>query len=124
MRTMLIYITAANRTEARRLAAALVGERLAACANLLPAIESRYWWKGRIEEGREVALLAKTRATLVPRLIRRVKALHSYETPCIVALPIAAGYAPFLRWIAAETRPAPAAQSSRRPPSRPARSRK
>ena len=105
MHLVMVYMTAANRREARRIATALLNARLAACVNELGPLRARYWWRGRLEAAREIALLAKTRAARVPALIRCVKALHSYEVPCIVVLPLAGGHPPFLRWVAAETRP-------------------
>lgn len=99
----LIYITAADVEEATALGRALVEARLAACANVLPGITPIYWWDGEIEEGSEVALIAKTRDELVERVVSFVKARHSYDCPCVVALPIAAGNPAFLDWIAAET---------------------
>jgi periplasmic divalent cation tolerance protein len=100
----LVYVTTADEAEAERLARAAVEERLAACANILPGMRSLYWWQGKVEAGRETVLILKTRANLVDALTARLKELHSYDTPCIVALPILGGNADFLTWIAAETR--------------------
>lgn len=100
---ILAYITAPNHATARRLARALVEERLAACVNIGGSIESIYRWKGTIEKGREVALVVKTRRALLARLTRRVAALHPYETPCVIAFPIIGGHNAFLRWLRAET---------------------
>lgn len=100
----LIYITAPSRDEALKLARLLVEERLAACANVLGGITSVYWWDGRLNEEDEVALLAKTRAGLVDALVERVRAVHPYDCPCVVALPVDGGNPAFLDWIAAETR--------------------
>lgn len=97
------YITAADRAEALRLAEVLIDERLAACANVLDGMTSVYRWQGRIERAAEAVLIVKTTAALVPRLVERVNALHSYECPCLVALPIEDGNPAFLEWIAAET---------------------
>jgi periplasmic divalent cation tolerance protein len=101
------WVACASADEARAIARATVGERLAACANLLGPSESLYWWKGRLEAAAEHALVLKTRAALVPALVARVRALHSYEVPCIVALPIAGGDPGYLAWLAAETSPPP-----------------
>lgn len=101
----LVYMTARHATQARRLALVLVEERLAACVNILGPITSVYRWQGQIEQGREVALLAKTRATLVPQLQARVRELHDHEVPCVVALPIQGGNPDFLAWLWAETAP-------------------
>jgi periplasmic divalent cation tolerance protein len=105
MNYVLIYITAANRPAARRLGAALLRERLIACSNLVGPIEAHYWWQGKMESAHEWLLLAKTRASLAAQVIARVKALHSYQTPCVVALPLTAGNPAFLKWIGQETRP-------------------
>jgi periplasmic divalent cation tolerance protein len=102
---ILCYITCKDRQQARRIGLALLQERLAACFNLLGAVQSSYWWQGAICHAREVVLIAKTRRTLLPRLTRRVISLHSYEVPCVVALPILGGHAPYLSWLEAETRP-------------------
>ena len=93
----------ANREDARRVAGVLLAEKLAACVQLMD-IESHYAWKGAIRNEPEVMLLAKTRSELFPRIIERIKALHSYETPEIVAQSFSAGFAPYLDWITAETR--------------------
>jgi periplasmic divalent cation tolerance protein len=99
-----VYMTAASPEEARRIGRTLVEERLAACANIIPGMMSFYWWQGKIDEGQETVLIAKTREELVPQLTARVKSLHSYTTPCVVALPILGGNADFLQWITDETR--------------------
>ncbi len=98
-----IYVTTADEAEAERIALAVVGERLAACANILPGMRSVYWWEGRLEQGREAVLVLKTQGELAPALAARIKALHSYAVPCIVELPIEGGNPDFLAWIAAET---------------------
>ncbi len=103
MKIRMIYITAADREEARRIAETLVSERLAAGVNILAGVNSLYRWKGEIRDEREAVLIAKTTEALVPDLVERVKALHSYECPCIVSLPVAAGNPAFLEWVAAET---------------------
>lgn len=99
----LVYVTAPSQEEALRLAQLVVGERLAACANVLGPITSVYWWDGKLNQEPEVALVLKTRAELVETLTARIVAAHSYECPCVVALPISSGNPPFLSWIAVET---------------------
>jgi len=100
---MLVYVTASNREEASVIGRAAVDERLAACANVLGDITSFYWWEGAVQEDGEVSLILKTQDHLVDRLTQRVKELHSYDCPCVVALPIAAGNPDFLNWIVNET---------------------
>ena len=80
-----------------------MGEGLAACANIIPGMTSIYHWEGKLARESEVVLILKTRAELFSAIEARVKELHSYDNPCIIALPIAAGAAPFLAWLAAET---------------------
>ena len=99
-----LYITAATQAEAETIARTLVNERLAACANVLGPIRSFYWWQGKVHDEPEVALLLKTRASLAERAIARVKELHSYSVPCVVAWPIGAGNAAYLDWVRAETK--------------------
>ncbi|MGO8671545.1 MAG: divalent-cation tolerance protein CutA [Capsulimonadaceae bacterium] len=98
-----VYVTTADIDEARRIGALAVERRLAACANVLPGMESVYRWKGAVETARECVLILKTRRTLVDALTNAVRDTHSYECPCIVALPVEGGNAAFLDWIAAET---------------------
>jgi periplasmic divalent cation tolerance protein len=99
----LIYVMVDRAPTALAIGRTLVAERLAACANLLPGVTSVYRWQGAIEEAGEVVLVLKTRAALVERLTARVKELHPYEVPCVVALPILGGNPDYLRWIEQET---------------------
>jgi periplasmic divalent cation tolerance protein len=96
---IVVFMTAANGEEATRLADMLVGAHLAACVQILPEIESVYRWQGKIERSSEVLLLAKTTRGKFDDLEREVRALHSYDTPEIVAVPIVAGSAPYLEWL-------------------------
>jgi len=98
-----VYIVAADAAEAERIAEALVHDRLAACVNILGNIRSVYRWQGAVERADEIALIAKTRVDLFDALAARVRTLHSYDTPAIVAWPIVAGDAAYLDWIRAET---------------------
>ena len=106
MQHVAVCVTAPSRTEAAAIGRALVEARLAASVNVVPAVSSLYWWKGEVREGDEATLWAKTRADLVEPLTARVKALHSYDCPCVIALPITGGNADYLAWIDAETGPA------------------
>jgi|SRR5690242_18359833 periplasmic divalent cation tolerance protein len=95
-----VFITAANGEEATRLADLLIGAHLAACVQILPEMESVYRWQGKIERQSEILLIAKTTAAKFADLEREVRALHSYDTPEIVAVPLVAGSAPYLQWLA------------------------
>ena len=96
---IVVFITTANSEEAARLAEMLVEGRLAACVQILPEMESVYRWQGKIERQKEVLLIAKTTNSRFEELERNVRAIHSYETPEIVALPLAAGSPPYLEWL-------------------------
>ena len=96
---IVVFMTAANGEEATRLAEMLVGAHLAACVQILPEIESVYRWQGKIERSSEVLLLVKTTRGKFDELEREVRALHSYDTPEIVAVPIVTGSAPYLEWL-------------------------
>jgi periplasmic divalent cation tolerance protein len=96
---IVVFMTAANVEEATRLADVLVGAHLAACVQILPEIESVYRWQGKIERSSEVLLIVKTTPGKFDDLEREVRALHSYDTPEIVAVPIVAGSAPYLEWL-------------------------
>jgi periplasmic divalent cation tolerance protein len=100
---IVVFMTAANGEEATRLADMLVGAHLAACVQILPEIESVYRWQGKVERQAEVLLLAKTTRGKFEDLEREVRALHSYDTPEIVAVPIVIGSAPYLEWLVKAT---------------------
>ena len=97
-----IYIVAKDEEEAEKITHFLIREKLVACMNYFP-IKSVYWWKGDIEESREVAMIAKTRADLADRVIEQVKQLHSYEIPCVVSWIIEKGNPAYLAWIKEST---------------------
>jgi periplasmic divalent cation tolerance protein len=98
-----VYVTAGTREEAAGIGRALVEEGLAACVNLLSPHTAIYRWQGRLAEDEEHALLAKTVAARLPALRDRVRALHSYDLPCILAIPAVGGDAGFLAWVRSET---------------------
>jgi len=101
----MVYITARDKKQARTIGKVLVAERLAACANIFSGMNSLYFWKGRFCDDREAVLIVKTVDTLLNRLVKRVKSLHSYSVPCIVALPLVGGSRDFLSWVKQETAP-------------------
>ena len=100
---VVILVTAASAEEAARIGRALVEERLAACANVVGPITSIYRWQGSVEEASEHLMLIKARAADVDRIATRVRALHGYEVPEIIALPIRGGSPAYLAWLAEST---------------------
>lgn len=100
---VVVNVTAPDLAIAETLARALVQESLAACCTLVPAVRSVYRWQGGVHEDVEVLLVIKTRAALVDELVTRVRALHPYTLPEIIAVPILAGSAEYLAWVRAET---------------------
>jgi periplasmic divalent cation tolerance protein len=96
---IVILITAASDDEAAKIARALVDERLAACANILPGVRSLFFWEGKTQDEREVLMVVKTRYSLLDSIVRRVKALHSYTVPEIIALPVLGGSQDYLNWV-------------------------
>ena len=92
-------MTTADEAEAERIAKAAVEERLAACANLLGAIKSVYWWEGKVCNGDEVALVFKTTEARKDALIDRVKQFHSYDCPCVLFFEAMGGSDSYVQWI-------------------------
>lgn len=103
---ILVYITTPNRAEALRIGQRVVEKRLAACANIVPAIDSLYWWEGRVQTDTESLLLLKSRASLAEELIRTVAELHPYTVPAICVINLDKVHAPYLEWLVSETRAA------------------
>lgn len=102
-RYVTVFVTAPP-DKAEQIARPVVEERLAACANIIPAVRSIYSWKGELCTDDEVLMVLKTRATLVEALRARVVELHPYEVPEVVALEISDGHGPYLDWIGENTR--------------------
>jgi len=101
---VLVYITAKDLDEAKMISDTLVSEKLAACANILSGMESIYIWKGDQMCDKEVPFFLKTKKSLLQDMIKRVKELHSYDTPCIIALPILDGNPDYLKWLDENTK--------------------
>ena len=99
-----LYVTAKGADQARELARALLDQRLIACANILPQMESIYRWNGEVQNDREAVLILKTSAPLVARATEAVLKLHSYETPCVLELKIESGAQGYLNWLMNETK--------------------
>lgn len=100
-RFALVLITAPDLKTARALARAALSAKLIACANLVPKLESHYWWQGKMESCAEVLLLLKTSKAKLAALERLIVAKHPYETPEFLVLPLSAGNAKYLAWLAA-----------------------
>ena len=104
MSAAVTFVTCKDRKQASSIARALVKEKLAACVNVVPGIASIYRWNGKVEEAREVLLVIKSRRALSRKLSDRVRALHSYDVPEVVTIPIAGGNPAYLRWVRQSTR--------------------
>ncbi len=103
MGQILVYMTVPDHETASRIGRAVLEQRLAACVNVLPQVQSMYWWQGEIQRESEVVVLAKTAASLFEPLKTCVLGLHPYEVPCIVAMALSHGHEPFLRWVDDQT---------------------
>lgn len=96
---IVIFITVPGKKQARRIAQALIKNKLAACVNIVDKIESFFWWQNKVDFASEALLVIKSKKSKLARIIRLVKSMHSYEVPEIIALPIIAGDKPYLNWI-------------------------
>jgi periplasmic divalent cation tolerance protein len=105
MDPLVVLVTAGSADEAAQIGRALVEERLAACVNVVPGVQSVYRWQGQVERAPEWLMLIKTTRARLPALIRRVEALHSYTVPEVLALPVAGGSPEYLDWLAEQVRP-------------------
>ncbi|MGD9049365.1 MAG: divalent-cation tolerance protein CutA [Anaerolineae bacterium] len=96
---LVVLMTAGSQEEAERIAHALVAEMLVACVNVIPGVTSVYRWEGQVQSDQEWLLVAKSRRDVLDDLVRRVQALHSYDVPEVIALPLVGGSDAYLRWI-------------------------
>jgi len=94
-----VFITVGSQEEARNIAKTLLEGRKAACVNIVPRVESYFWWEGNLDTDRELLLIVKTKASLVDELAALVKDVHSYDVPEVIALPIIGGNQDYLEWI-------------------------
>lgn len=99
MSEIIVLITSSDEAEAERIAKALVEDKLAGCVSIVKDVRSIYSWEGKIEDEKEALMIAKTRKSLFAPLMEKVKALHSYTVPEIIALPIIEGSVDFTRWL-------------------------
>lgn len=103
MEFIVILITAGSAEEGEKIATALVNHHLVACVNIVPSVQSLFFWEGRATQEREVLLIAKSRKVLLNKVIDLVKKIHSYKVPEIIALPVIGGSEEYLKWVEAST---------------------
>lgn len=96
---IVVFITTANKKQARDIALALVKKGMAGCVNIVAGIDSLFRWQGKLDKQKECLLIVKSKRSLMPKLIKLVKSLHSYKVPEIIALPIIAGNKDYLEWL-------------------------
>lgn len=99
---IVVFITTGTGEEARKIAELLLGERKVACVNIVPKVDSLFWWQGKVDSAQESLLIVKTTAWLLPEVIELAKGIHSYEVPEIIALPVIGGNDDYLKWIDSE----------------------
>jgi periplasmic divalent cation tolerance protein len=100
---IVVFITVKDPEEAQKIAKALLKRRQAACVNIVPEVDSHFWWKDKLDSTKESLLIARTKESLLPELIKSVKKIHSYSIPEIIAIPIVGGSRDYLEWIDSET---------------------
>ena len=100
---VVLLITTSTTGEAERISRLLLERKRAACVNIVPGVDSLFWWNDRLDSAKESLLIVKSRASLVPEIIELVKELHSYDVPEIIALPIIGGTQDYLEWIGKST---------------------
>jgi periplasmic divalent cation tolerance protein len=96
---IIILVTAKDRKEAEKIARGLLEAKLIACANIVEGVKSLFWWQGKIDSSNEALLVLKTKKILFKKVLIKVKSLHSYQTPEIIALPIINGSEDYLKWV-------------------------
>ncbi|MFC2031760.1 divalent-cation tolerance protein CutA [Chloroflexota bacterium] len=104
MSKIVVFITTGTGEEARQIADVLIGQRKAACVNILPGVSSLFWWQGKPESAEENLLIVKTKASLLEEIINSVRKIHSYDIPEIIALPVIGGNRDYLDWIDKEVK--------------------
>jgi periplasmic divalent cation tolerance protein len=96
---IVIFVTASSEKEAHKIADVLLSRRKAACVNIVPRVDSYFWWHGKIDSARESLLIIKTKASLLAKVVDLIKSAHSYEVPEIIALRVVGGNVDYLKWI-------------------------
>jgi len=99
MKYLVVLVSCANSKQAKRIAKSLVATKLVACVNIIPKIESVFFWQGKLDSAKEALLVLKTRKVKLSLIKKLIISLHSYQVPEIIAMPIVAGYRPYLKWI-------------------------
>jgi len=101
---IIVFITTESEEEAGKISELLLSKRKAACVNIVPKVNSHFWWQGKLDSARESLLIVKSKASVLPEIIELVKRVHSYSVPEIIALPIIGGSEDYLRWLDDEVR--------------------
>jgi len=101
---IVVFITTQNVKQARDISLRLIKAKLAACVNIVSGVKSIFWWQGKVDSAKEALLIVKTKKSLLNRLVKTVKKLHSYDVPEIIALPIIGGNKEYLKWLNDSTR--------------------
>jgi periplasmic divalent cation tolerance protein len=101
---VVVFVACASKREAERISSRLLNEKLIACANIIEGVKSSFWWKGKLDKAIEVLIVMKTVRKNFMKIQKRVKELHSYEVPEIVAVPIVEGESGYLKWIDESTK--------------------
>jgi len=96
---IVIFITAQDLTQARKISQQLLEQHLAACVNILDGVQSAFWWQGKVDSAAEVLLVVKSHRQFLAEIMHRVKTIHSYDVPEILALPVLDGNPQYLQWI-------------------------
>lgn len=101
---IVLLITTATAEEAQRISRVLLEQKKVACVNIVPRVNSLFWWQGKLDSAEESLLIVKTKASLLSEIVSLVKEIHSYDIPELIALPIIGGNQDYLEWIQKEVR--------------------
>ncbi len=96
---VVVLVTTSSAKEAEQIAQTLLEKRLVACINILPRVHSRFWWKGKIEHSDEALMIIKSKSEVFDELVEAVSAIHSYQVPEILAVPVQSGFNKYLAWM-------------------------
>ena len=96
---VVVLVTTSSAKEAEQIAQTLLEKRLVACINILPRVHSRFWWKGKIEHSDEALMIVKSKSEVFDELVEAVSAIHSYQVPEILAVPVQSGFNKYLAWM-------------------------